>query len=67
MNNDPNQKKIDDLVAMLDRLMEEGGGHVNVQVEEEEGDVQVETVRSTDCSLGKGACAQPTELPIDEE
>lgn len=67
MNNEPNQKKIDDLVAMLDRLMEEGGGHVNVQVEEENGDLQVQTIQSTDCSCQKGACAQPTELPLDEE
>lgn len=67
MKNEPNQKKIENLVAMLDQLMEDGGGHINVQVEEEDGMVQVQTVNSTDCSLGNGACAQPTELPTDEE
>lgn len=61
-----NQEKIDDLVAMLDQLMSNGGGHINVKVEDEDGSMQVETVNSTACSLQNGACAQPTELETEE-
>ena len=66
MESKPNQDKVDDLVAMLDRLMEQGGGHINVKVESEDGAVEVETTNSMACSLAQGACAQPTELEIED-
>lgn len=67
MNKLQNEEKIDDLVAMIDQLMSEGGGHINVKSEGDDGEVEieVETTKSTDCSKN-GACSQPTEL-IDEE
>lgn len=61
-----NDKSVDELVEMLDKLMSEGGGHVNVSAGEEfaEG-VRVDTFKSSDCGLG--ACCQPNEEAPDED
>ncbi|MBQ9807271.1 MAG: hypothetical protein IJM55_00195 [Ruminococcus sp.] len=56
----------EELVELLDKLMSEGSGHVNIFSDEEGGSVNVETVNSTDCGI-KGACCQPTELPEEDE
>lgn len=65
MNND---KMIDDIIAMLDNSVQNGDGHINVNVEE---DVQAdkEVVRgAADCSVNPMACSIPTiELPGDDE
>ncbi len=59
-----NQKKIDDIVAMLDRFVLNGGGHMNIEVNEELNltteEVNVETYQSLDCGKGNMACAVPT-------
>lgn len=61
MNNNPSDdQKVQELVAMLDQLMSQGGGHVNVRVDEQNAPVQVETTRSTDCASGNMACQIPT-------
>lgn len=53
----------DDIVAMIERLMETGTGHVTVTPEElEKGGLKVDTYRSMDCSKGNMACCQPTEF-----
>ncbi len=62
-----NKKQVDELVAMLDHLMQQGGGHVNVTVEEDDASMRVETTKSTDCSNGEMACAQPTEYFEEEQ
>lgn len=56
-----------DLVSLLDKLMSEGNGHVNIEANDESGSgvATVKTVNSTDCTGKKGACCQPTELECD--
>ncbi len=55
------EKKIDDLVALLDGFMENGGGHMNVQIDNDETEeVTVKTFNSLSCSNGNMACAIPT-------
>lgn len=55
------KKRINDLVDMLDRLMSDGGGHINVTVNDpDSGDMTVQTFNSTDCGTGNQACCQPT-------
>lgn len=64
----PDNQKVEELVAMLDQLMGQGGGHVTVQVEDPQASPQVETGRSTDCAAGNQACAVPTlHKGIDDE
>lgn len=53
----------DDIVAMIERLMASGTGHVTVTPEDlENGGLKVDTYRSMDCSKGNMACCQPTEF-----
>lgn len=63
-------ERVDELVAMIDELMANGDGHVNVNAGEaaaKEGTLNVQTVRSSDCTM-LGACCQPNEKsPEDEE
>lgn len=57
-----NQKEqINDIVAMLDQFMNEGGGHMNIKVDETitTDQVQVKTYNSTACQQGM-ACQVPT-------
>ena len=59
------QERINELVSMLDSFVENGGGHLNVLVEEtdsdsEESNIKVETFKSNDCCNGNMACAVPT-------
>lgn len=64
------EKQIDDLVDMLDHFMENGGGHMNVQVDNPEdiGEVKVETFNSLSCKNGNMPCAVLTlHKDIDDE
>ncbi len=56
----------EELADLIDQLMSEGTGHVNIFPEENGGSLTVETVNSTDCGV-KGACCQPTELETEED
>ncbi|MFI3229128.1 MAG: hypothetical protein R3Y23_03065 [Bacillota bacterium] len=57
----------DELIAMLDKLVSDGVGHINIATQEGSADsISVSTVNSTECSCKTGACCQPTEQ-IDEE
>ncbi len=67
MNKESNEQQINNLVAMLDDLMSHGSGRVNVNVDGDGSHASVQTTNSTECSIGKGACAQPTELSLDDE
>ena len=52
--------KVDDLVAMLDGMVENGHGHITVSYDpDQEGD-SVETLGCLDCAKGNLACAVPT-------
>lgn len=60
---------IDDLVSMLDGFMENGGGHMNVKVEnpQELSAIHVETFNTAYCSDNM-ACSVPTlHKGIDDE
>ena len=57
-----------ELADLIDQLMAQGSGHVNIDSQENEKGLRVATIKSTDCSGKKGACCQPTELdPEDDE
>ncbi len=62
--------QIDDIVAMLDRMMGDGQGHVNVSVDEAiaAGEKTTATMGCTDCAKGDLACSVPTLMEgMDEE
>ena len=61
-------KKIDDLINMLDSGMAEGVGHVNVDYDQQaEGSKNVQTMGCTDCSRTPLACSVPTlEQGLDD-
>ena len=55
-----------ELADLIDQLMLQGSGHVNIVGNGSE--LKVDTVKSTDICGTKGACCQPTELePEDDE
>lgn len=56
----------EELADLIDQLMSQGTGHVNIIPTKNGEGLKVETVNSTDCGV-KGACCQPTENAIDEE
>ncbi|SDB17332.1 hypothetical protein SAMN02910317_00905 [Ruminococcaceae bacterium FB2012] len=63
---DDEEGELDDLVSMIDQLMEQGSGHLTIDIDEGENGVKVHRFSTTDC--GKtGACAQPTELTDDDD
>lgn len=63
----PDEKKIDDIVAMLDAFVSGGGGHMNIRADKD-GNVSadtttaktVTTMNSLDCAAGNLACNIPT-------
>ena len=68
MSNTNNQ--IDDIISMLDNMMDNGQGHVNVSFDESvaEGEKSTATLGCTDCAKGDLACSVPTLLEgMDEE
>ena len=52
-----------ELADLIDQLMSQGSGHVNIVGNGSE--LKVNTVKSTDICGTKGACCQPTENAID--
>lgn len=73
----PDEKQIDDIVAMLDAFVSHGGGHMNIRTDQK-GNVSTETatsktvttLNSLDCAAGDLACNVPTlfeGLDCDEE
>ena len=54
-------KKIDDLIQMLDSGMAMGVGHVNVDTDDQSTEAKtVQTMGCTDCSPTPLACSVPT-------
>ena len=64
-----NQQKIDEIVAMLDGFMSDGGGHMNITENIlSDAEKQVTTLGCLDCAAGDMACAVPTlHKGIDDE
>lgn len=61
-------KRIDDIIAMLDGSVQRGDGHINVKVDESQDSSQEITRGCADCSANPTACSVPTiELPGDED
>lgn len=63
------KSNVDDIVNMLDSLMEQGKGHVNLKVNET-GKIDVESIdvsQQTDCNEGDVACKIPTMFYEDRE
>ena len=54
-----------ELADLIDQLMSQGSGHVNIVGNGSE--LKVDTVKSTDICGTKGACCQPTENAIDKD
>lgn len=58
--------KPEELAELIDKLMSQGNGHVNIDVIEDGKGLRVDTVNSRECGK-KGACMQPTELETDDD
>ena len=59
MNSNDNDidRSADELVEMIDKLMQQGGGRVNITADDSSQGIKVSTFISTDCADGKkGAC-----------
>ncbi len=70
MNSNDNDidRSADELVEMIDKLMQQGGGRVNIKADDSADGIRVSTFISTDCADGaKGACCQPTELDAEPD
>ena len=64
------KNQVDDIVAMLDNMIGNGHGHVNVSVDETmaDGEKSEVTLGCTDCAKGDLACSVPTIMEsMDEE
>lgn len=66
MNNNeiPSHDKINDLIDMIDNLMDNGGGHINIVTDDSSDELSVQTYICSDCGCGKSgndkACEEPT-------
>ena len=56
-----------ELADLIDQLMSQGSGHVNIVSGGNGTELKVDTVKSTDICVTKGACCQPTELEPEDE
>lgn len=63
---DDDNGELDELVDIIDRLMEQGDGHISINVDESAEGFNVKTFRSNDCGT-KGACCQPNEKIDDDD
>ena len=63
------KKSVDDIINMLDQFVTNGGGHMNVVVEESEIECEkITQTLSVDCSKTPTACSIPTlHQGIDDE
>jgi len=56
-------KKVDDIVAMLDQFMGDNGGHMNITVHSDgtvNAEKTVQKTNSLECAAGDMACKVPT-------
>ena len=61
------QDKSDELVDMIEKLMEDGSGHLTISEDDLMGEgLNVKTYRSMDCSYVKMDCFQQTEFIEDD-
>ncbi|MDE5778150.1 MAG: hypothetical protein K2I10_06550 [Lachnospiraceae bacterium] len=63
-----NPNTVDDIVSMLDNMMGNGHGHVNVSIDDAQKEKSIKTLGCTDCAKGDLACSVPTLMEgMDEE
>ena len=67
VSKDEENGKVDELVMMIDRLMEQGSGSLVIDVDKNGGKVSVSTYKSNDCCGRQSACMQPNETAIDND
>ncbi len=60
-------ERASEIADLIDRLMTNGSGRVNILSDKENGSISVSTVNSTDCCGALGACCQPTENAVDDD
>ncbi len=63
----PEGKTPEEIAELIDKLMSQGSGHVNITSDNDGEGLKVDTVKSTDVCGVKGACCQPTEDAVDNE
>lgn len=63
----PDLNDASELADIIDELMKNGSGHINISVNEDGKGIAVKTMKSNDCSGHKGACCQPNEPSDDDE
>ena len=51
---------VNDIVAMLDEMVINGTGHINVSFDAEQEGTSIESMKSLDCAKGDLACSVPT-------
>ena len=54
------KKDVDSLVDMLDKLMSDGSGHINLKISDDDDIISVTTSHNTECTPGNKACCTPT-------
>ncbi|MBR6046187.1 MAG: hypothetical protein IKP47_11185 [Ruminococcus sp.] len=59
--------ELDELVEMIDLLIEQGSGHLTIDVDETAEGVKINRYSATECGSKPAACCQPNEKHIDEE
>ena len=63
----PEGKTPEEITELIDKLMSQGSGHVNITSDNDGEGLKVDTVKSTDVCGVKGACCQPNEDAVDNE
>jgi hypothetical protein len=62
------EKMIEDIISMLDNGVQNGEGHINVKMEENQQSAKQVVRGCSECSVNATACSIPTsELPGDED
>lgn len=64
------KNQVEDIVAMLDNMVGNGHGHINISVDDsvQAGEKSTTTLGCTDCAKGDLACSVPTLMEgMDEE
>lgn len=65
-----NEKKVEELIKMLDQFVEEGGGHMNVEFNDTSDEFNIDKVeikKGLDSCGVQSACQIPTFFADDEE
>lgn len=59
--------ELDELIGMIDSLIEQGDGHLVINVDENGDAIKVNRFSTSECGGKPSACCQPTEPADDDE